>query len=339
MLTLYDAISTLLLQYDQVAVPGLGTFRCQYRSASVNVITNQFEKPACALAFDAEVDPDDRRLVDYLSEQRGVTESQAREVLERFVTDLQERLKEEGSVAFPGLGRLSLDVQGKPTFTPEQDQDGFGDSFGLADLNPEPVITGTKTDDWRAVVASQIKDINTPMTVDEEAMDYYEELHRRRRNRWILGGTLAVIAIIAFVLWRLLLLNPTITEAPTPHTPWIDTVEKPKPVVTDTVAIDTLVAIADTVLSPDTPETLTPEVTPDTTPHAFIIGGCFSIKENAEAMVASLKEQGYPNAYVMKRGSKFFVCYDHYATADEAEEALVHVKQDNNSKAWILTKP
>ena len=114
MLTLYDAISTLLLQYDQVAVPGLGTFRCQYQSASVNVITNQFEKPSCALAFNAEVDPDDRRLVDYLSAQRGVTESQAREALERFVTDLQERLKEEGSVAFPGLGSLSLDAQGNP---------------------------------------------------------------------------------------------------------------------------------------------------------------------------------------------------------------------------------
>lgn len=92
------------------------------------------------------------------------------------------------------------------------------------------------------------------------------------------------------------------------------------------------------------PQTVTqPEEAPATQPASStlrysIIGGCFSQKENADNLVASLLEEGYSQATVMPRGKQYYVCYARFATLKEAKEALEKVRVNSNNKAWILDK-
>ena len=79
-------------------------------------------------------------------------------------------------------------------------------------------------------------------------------------------------------------------------------------------------------------------VKPEPTSKAFIVGGCFEVERNALNMTVEAREQGCAEAFVMKRGSRYFVCYGQYPGTAEAKAALPEVLKNHNSKAWILTK-
>ena len=61
------------------------------------------------------------------------------------------------------------------------------------------------------------------------------------------------------------------------------------------------------------------------------------IVKNALNMAAEEKEKGFTDAFVMKRGSMYYVCYGQYATAQEAKAVLPEVWKIS-PKAWILNK-
>ena len=78
-------------------------------------------------------------------------------------------------------------------------------------------------------------------------------------------------------------------------------------------------------------------VAPPVNYKIFIIGGCFSIEQNALKMADEEKAKGFEGVFVMKRGSMFYVCYGQYATLQEAKADLPRVWQ-TCPKAWILNK-
>ena len=85
------------------------------------------------------------------------------------------------------------------------------------------------------------------------------------------------------------------------------------------------------------PATLT-VVRPQPESKAFIVSGVFSEEQNALNMATEAIGNGCAGAFVMKRGSKFFVCYGQYPTGTAAREALPEIVARYNSKAWILIK-
>lgn len=89
--------------------------------------------------------------------------------------------------------------------------------------------------------------------------------------------------------------------------------------------------------APATPATVT-VVRPQPESRAFIVGGVFSEEQNALNMATEAIGNGCAGAFVMKRGTKFFVCYGQYPTGSAAREALPEIVARYNSKAWILTK-
>lgn len=79
-------------------------------------------------------------------------------------------------------------------------------------------------------------------------------------------------------------------------------------------------------------------VKPEPTSKAFIVGGCFEVEKNALNMTVEAREQGCAEAFVMKRGSRYYVCYGQYPSTADAKAALPEVLAHYNAKAWILTK-
>lgn len=315
-----NAIAALLYDHHVVIVSGLGAFLCQAEGAKVNVVTNQFEKPTATLTFDPQQREDNDLIVDYLMAHEGMDEAAARQSVVAFVSDCYAKLRAGGTVSIPEVGELTMDGNQEIRFQAVASNAFNGDAFGLGDIQPAPIYTGTQNN-WKEEVTQQIKDLNTPMTVDID----HEGDHHRRWWIWLLLLLIAGGVALWYFYFRPVKPEP-----------------KPEPVVPkDTLVVDTVVEpVTDTLVEPveDTVVEAPMEVvTPPVEKKVFIIGGCFSIEQNALNMTAEEKEKGFADAFVMKRGSMFYVCYGQYATVQEAKAVLPEVWKIS-PKAWILNK-
>lgn len=335
------AISALLYDHDTVIVPGLGAFECQAEGAKVNVITNQFEKPSATLSFDPQRREENNLIVDYLVAHDGITEEDARQLVLAFVTESYVSLKEGDPVEIPQVGTLSFDGNQELVFTPVESNDFNSDAFGLGDFQPQPVYAAGNQNDWKAQVSQQLKDLNTPMTVDIK----HDDDKPKRGWIWVL---LLLLVAGGVALWYFMfrpvtppIVDPVVTDTIKPVS--IDTM---KGIDTLSMPLGTLAPVADTIEVEPTPSDTVVEPVEEpfiepvevVEPKAYIVGGCFSIEQNALNMVEETKEKGCSSAFVMKRGSMYYVCYGGYATAAEAKAELPEVLKQYNNKAWILTK-
>ena len=344
MTSVASAIASLLFDHDTVIVPGLGAFVRHDQSAHVNVITNEFQRPSSQLSFDPRQREENNLVIESLMASDGLTNDEARTAIATFVSDCFARLKEEGAMTLPGLGTLSMDEQQNLVFEPE-DNNFTGDAFGLEDLEATPVYKGDPVPPLQDVPREEsVLDALEPTP----KKDLPEERQPHRHTWWI-WVLLLLLAAAGVALWYF-------QFRPVPTKPW------PMPVLTMQPREQLLPReeTSETPVTPETPETpevpATPEtqVTPETAPEvapapvevvkpeptskAFIVGGCFSVEQNALNMTAEAREQGCTEAFVMKRGSKYFVCYGQYPSTADAKAALPEVLQNYNQKAWILTK-
>lgn len=336
MIRVANAISALLYDHHVVIVPGLGAFLCQAEGAKVNVITNQFEKPTATLSFDPQRREDNDLIVDHLMAQEGMDEAAARQLVMEFVADCYAKLKAGETVNIPDVGELSLNGNQELVFNPVASNDFNGDAFGLEDLQPTPIHTGNQSN-WKEQVTQQIKDLNTPMTVDIE----HEDEHHRRWWIWLL---LLILIAGGVALWYFYFRQEKPEPKPKPIIPTVIVDKDTLEITQDTLEVlkDTLEIPMDTVEAPlvDTVEEPLPPVevvVPLAEKKVFIIGGCFSVEQNAMNMADEEKAKGYADVFVMKRGSMFYVCYGKYATTQEAKADLPRVWQ-TCPKAWILNK-
>ena len=201
------------------------------------------------------------------------------------------------------------------------------------------------------------------MTVDEEAVHEEDEHHDRHLGwLWILIAIL-LLAGIGFGLhyFKVVDLNPmkVQTEKLGEIEPWKVTfpsvvrtwkIELIEPQTIDTAletnVVEEIVPFEETqeevVQEPEPVEIVQePEVVKEPEPvkpeaNIRIIAGCFAEKENADRMANTLKDKGYDQSFVEKRGSKWFVAFGRYATDEEATAALRDIRVKGDDKAWIL---
>ena len=361
MISIAEAISDLLFVRDTVVVPGLGAFVKKPVSAQVNPVANYFAMPSCQIEFDAKIREDNDLVVSYMAEKNDIPEDEARRLLVMFVSDCFNSLKSGKKVTLKNIGTLSSNWADEIVFQQEETLNYNADAFGLCDFSPVPIIVSKTKDEIKTEIEQQQKDKNTLMTVDEQAVHEEDENPKRRLGwLWILLALL-LLAGIGFGLhyFKIVDLNPmkVRTEKPSEIEPWKVTL--PSVVKTwkiEVVEPQTIDAVSETVeveeIAPveEQQDEITPEpvevvqepvviqgpepINPKA--NIRIIAGCFSQEENAIRLSNSLKEKGYPNAFVEKRGSKWFVAFGRYATEEEAFTALRDIRAKGDDKAWIL---
>ncbi len=103
-------ISELLKNNERVIIPGFGAF-LQSKGEIKNLIFNEFIK------FN------DGQLINYIAENEKVNLSEASDKLDKFVSDIKDKLKEGKSVKFKSVGELYSDDQGRIRLKTERDID------------------------------------------------------------------------------------------------------------------------------------------------------------------------------------------------------------------------
>ncbi len=323
-------IVEILIDNDQVVIPGLGVLKTEYKSAIIHPVDHSFNPPAKALIF-TESTSDDKLLTKRISEGENISIDEAENEIKTLVDVIHSDIEKKKIVVVEGLGSFSLDSNNKIIFKTD-DNNLFNDSFGLTDFQSP------------AIVRNDFKEMAEAKIAEEKE----KVLRRRKRNRRIIFATGIAALLVAFlyvyyftdIFNSLQYQNKTIIVNDIPKA-------KPKVIVVDTIVKDTTKIIVQ-----QNQDTLKKEKGVITNNHTvtdsksstgvmyYIIAGSFKVEENANTWVAKLKAKGYPNAGVIKpTNSTLFVTY--YNSYNNKEQATIDFKKINTTldkEAWIMKK-
>lgn len=127
-------VRELILDHDEVGLPGLGTLVAEMVPAAFSDRGYTINPPYRRVAFIPGQVEDDS-LVRLYAGSLGISLEQADAAVRRFVAQLKARLMEEKTLVFPGLGRLRSTRQNHLFFISDEDLDIYPDGFGLPSVS------------------------------------------------------------------------------------------------------------------------------------------------------------------------------------------------------------
>ena len=152
-------VGELILDNDEVSLPGVGTFVAEVMPSSFSDKGYTINPPYRKLSF-RQREKSDGLLAALYARANGVDVQTASSILEKFLSELRETLKVRKTVIFPGLGRLRATRENNFFFIPDEDLNIYPEGFGLEPLS---LKTHVETeDDMRAAVASLQQILDKP---------------------------------------------------------------------------------------------------------------------------------------------------------------------------------
>lgn len=338
-------ISELLYSHDCVIVPGLGGFVAHERGAFLNPAQHTFSPPARKLAFNAGLRVSDGILAHAISRTRGISFTEAMDLIQLVVDDIIQRLRNGETVLIEKVGTLVYDRENNLQFEPEVNETYLTSSFGLG-LVHSPAI---RRDEKKSARIEKQKQANKEKT--------------KTKSRWRLLELVPAAAVLA-----LLAFNPKVTRdlnaslasfSPFSSLSGSETVaEKKQNTVmiaapentegnntTETISQDNAVntepeftpaaeAVADTTKVVKTE--IEAAVTPVHPGSYVIIGGCFREEANAEAFLKQATEAGFDASIIgLTENGLHMVSLFQGSNAREAQKVLEEARLTLEPAAWV----
>ena len=191
-----NIVKDLILDNDEVTLPGLGTFVSELMPSSFSDKGYTINPPYRRLSFRQRWKEDDSLLVDFYSETNGIEKSQAAEIVGEFVSGLKETLQSKKLIVLPGLGRLRATKENAFFFIADEDLDIYPGGFGL-----EPVSLKTHEETPEEVTAV-VKELQEALSEDEavktvKSVEAVEAPSKRRH--WLVAVLGTVASVILFL--------------------------------------------------------------------------------------------------------------------------------------------
>ena len=133
-----DIVKNLIVDNDEVALPGLGTFVSELMPSTFSDKGYTINPPYRRLSFRQRWKEEDTLLVDFYSRANGTDREASERILSKFIEGLKDTLQSKKSVQLPGLGRLRATKENTFFFIADEDLDIYPYGFGL-----EPVSLKT----------------------------------------------------------------------------------------------------------------------------------------------------------------------------------------------------
>ncbi len=123
-------VGELILDHDELSLPGLGTFVAEEVPATFSDRGYTVNPPYRKLSFYQRPE-NDHLLVDFYARSNGLSFDDASLIIARFLDEMKSVLKEKKVIVMPGLGRLRATRENNFFFVPDPDLDIYPDGFGL----------------------------------------------------------------------------------------------------------------------------------------------------------------------------------------------------------------
>ena len=165
-------VGELILDKDEVALPGVGTFVAELMPSTFSDKGYTINPPYRRLSF-RQRESSDNSLVELYARSNDVDIRTAASIMGAFLKELKDTLKVRKTIIFPGLGRLRSTRENNFFFIPDEDLNIYPEGFGL---EPVSLKTHVETEDeMRAAVESLQQIMDEPVTVSEEVAPVEEE--------------------------------------------------------------------------------------------------------------------------------------------------------------------
>jgi nucleoid DNA-binding protein/cell division septation protein DedD len=205
-------IKDLLYQSDIVRLPGLGSFISTYQNARTDISGKKISPPAKSFQFEDSDKDDDDLIWSWISEQEGLSESEAKTIVADFVADVSHEIHEGREVIIEGLGTFYADVTGKTEFHFTVENNFNAESIGFIDLDLPDSDLDAFISQPEPIIHHEVK-INTPLHIQPEVHEVYAELvhshvpppvyvKKSHQGNWIIPVLVLVAFILAFLAYE-----------------------------------------------------------------------------------------------------------------------------------------
>ena len=151
-------VKELILDKDEVSLPGVGTFVAEMVPSSFADRGYTILPPYRRLFFRQRVDDADTALVDFYANSNGIEKERAQRIVTDFLLEMRDVLKQKKSIVFPGLGKLRATRENHFFFVADEDLDIYPAGFGL---EPISLKTHQETPEEVSSVVEQLRAILT----------------------------------------------------------------------------------------------------------------------------------------------------------------------------------
>ncbi len=344
-LILSQHISRLLFEHECVIVPDFGAFLTRYHHAEVNPATHMMRPPSRRIYFNPGLKENDGLLAKSLSLTDKVSYKDALKLIQSEVTAWNDLLGTGEKVQMKGIGRLFIDEKGKLQFSPTLENNYQRNSYGLSIFRSPAVDREVKI---RSAIQRSIEKHGpaSAAMAEPKGRRAAPKEHRSARIPWAaVLGPIIFAGIIGASYWGY-------NKAPLDNFSglnWLEwshssslydlsgEVRHDTPNQTEADVAEASNAAEEPVLVKEAEMNVEDEIpTVQLYPYHIVVGS-FKDADNAEAYASKLKAKGY-DAYTAHGDNRFLrVAVGNFATREQADKALLGIRQSLNSQAWIYT--
>lgn len=330
MITLARHIETLLLDHDCVVVPGFGGFLANYCEAEMEEGQREsaIQVPYRLLRFNPSLQDNDGLLVHSYMQAYDTAYPRAEKQMRMEVDCMRERLTLEGTYLLERVGRLSMDIEERVTFEPDESALVTPSLYGLrplacrsvADLEQERVLK-------EALAETTVVPVVRASRKKEEKKD---GLVLHIHQRWL---DVAISAAAALVIFFAVSYSTEcgLREAD------ICVAGVVSPSTAHVKAAPQAQARRAAAVEERQPEVSVPAFPEETASAYTIVLASYVTRENAEAFIANLAKKGFGHARFVGAGKASRIEYAGYATANDAANALRALRNEcpDFAEGWV----
>lgn len=325
----------MFLDYDCVIIPGFGGFVCNERPAWYDDEKEEMVPPSRDVLFNPNLTHNDGLLAQEIIRSTGLTYTEAMSLAETEAEFIASELKAGNTVEIAGVGRLYSSEDGINRFAPAAELVRTLSSFGhsripLAKLKPaqQPI---QQTQQQR--LQQKEETLVIPMVPLRKKV---------ARVAAILAIPLAAGTIIggAYIAQGDNGSNTMLSLFPAPETiistfsPSDDAqIFESEEVITEEVLEIEYVDPAPEVVEEEE-EVIIEEVIPQV--NFLIVGGAFSIEENAHTLASQLREEGYnPTFHYQSHNNLHLVALGEFESEVDARAAMAKARRSGRTASWL----
>ena len=319
----------MFFDYDCVIIPGFGGFVCNERPAWYDEENEEMVPPSRDVLFNPNLTHNDGLLAQEIIRTTGVTYSDAMALAEEESSFISSKLKAGNTVEIPGVGRLYSGEDGVNRFTPDAELVRTLSSFGHSRIPLAKLATDT--------VFETNPTTPVPSSKETPVIPFKRKLVRAAA---MLSFPLAIGAILGGTYKARDNNNSGIMLSFFPEPDAIVSTFSPSE---GTELDDLIVGEQDdendlniVYVDPDpTPEPPSPEP-PAPKIKFLIVGGAFSIEENAKTLANELKHEGYKLSFHYQAHNKLhLVVLGEFEEEDIARKAMAKARKNGRTSSWL----
>ena len=367
MISLARHIELLLLEHDCVIVPGLGGFIANHAEARYSGDDEHlFLPPYRTIGFNQQLQVNDGLLVQSYMAAYDASYPAAHLQMEKEIEKMMNELEMTGEYTLENIGLLKKDLNQNITFTAPENGILTPHLYGLysCEIKSLQSVIKEKEIEQALQAAATVIPIDSKKVTQPKNEEKKSNKHViiRLNRHWLDAGIAAAVAILLFFCFSYPALKTISNETDTvvaAFSPMEEMMAKPQTTPQPAIAIrNNRPAKAEKTpaaeVKPASPkeETVSEEKKLQTNeannvaepkaqavePKFAIVLASYVSQHNAEMYIENLAKAGFAEGRFVKNGKVSRILYAGYTTEEEAQKALISLRQQSKefAEAWVL---